>query len=114
MTHPCQREFDNSQIIIFLVDSEDRNSIQFASRELSDVMNTPDLKDSILLVIANKQDLENCMKVDEVQERLGFHKLEHIKYKNIIGASLTTSGDIEKCLNILEEQYRSKIGKKQK
>jgi signal recognition particle receptor subunit beta len=107
--HPCQREFNNSQIIIYIVDSEDRNHIADSRKEFFDVMSTPGIQDSVVLVIANKQDLENCMSVNEVREKIGFEKLENVKYKTIIGASLTNSVDLNKCLSCVEEQYRHKL-----
>ena len=36
-----------------------------------------ELRDAVLLVFANKQDLPNAMKVQEVTERLGLNKLRN-------------------------------------
>ena len=74
-------------------------------------MSTPGIQDSVVLVIANKQDLENCMSVDEVRERIGCENVDHVKYKTIIGASLTNPVDLQKCLKCVEEQFRLKSNK---
>jgi len=48
-----------------------------------------ELRDAVLLVFANKQDLPNAMKVQEVTERLGLNKLRNRQWY-IQGASAPT------------------------
>mmetsp|Transcript_46896 Transcript_46896/g.54343 ORF Transcript_46896/g.54343 Transcript_46896/m.54343 type:complete len:180 (-) Transcript_46896:235-774(-) len=55
--------------IIFVVDSSDRERIELAKDELHSLMANKELKDAVLLVLANKQDL-NELKVDEVEKGL--------------------------------------------
>ena len=49
--------FQNTQGIIFVVDSNDRDRITEAREELQRMLNEDELRDAILLVFANKQDL---------------------------------------------------------
>lgn len=49
--------FQNTQGIIFVVDSNDRDRIVEAREELQRMLNEDELRDAILLVFANKQDL---------------------------------------------------------
>ena len=50
-------DFQNTQGIIFVVDSNDRDRIVEAREELQRMLNEDELRDAILLVFANKQDL---------------------------------------------------------
>lgn len=52
--------FQNTQGIIFVVDSNDRDRIVEAREELQRMLNEDELRDAILLVFANKQDLPVC------------------------------------------------------
>jgi small GTP-binding protein len=52
--------FQNTQGIIFVVDSNDRDRIVEAREELQRMLNEDELRDALLLVFANKQDLPVC------------------------------------------------------
>lgn len=52
--------FQNTQGIIFVVDSNDRDRIVEAREELQRMLNEDELREAILLVFANKQDLPVC------------------------------------------------------
>lgn len=49
--------FQNTQGIIFVVDSNDRDRVVEAREELQRMLNEDELRDAMLLVFANKQDL---------------------------------------------------------
>jgi len=67
----------NSQGIIFVVDSNDRDRIEDAREELHRMLNEDDLRDAVLLVFANKQDLPNAMSAAEVTDKLQLHSLSN-------------------------------------
>ncbi|KAK4647801.1 Arf GTPase arf1 [Podospora bellae-mahoneyi] len=67
--------FQNTQGIIFVVDSNDRDRIPEAREELQRMLNEDELRDALLLVFANKQDLPNAMSVAEITDKLGLHSL---------------------------------------
>src|ERR1700759_3214934 len=52
--------FQNTQGIIFVVDSNDRERISEGREELQRMLNEDELRDALLLVFANKQDLPVC------------------------------------------------------
>ena len=52
--------FQNTHGIIFVVDSNDRDRIVEAREELQRMLNEDELRDALLLVFANKQDLPVC------------------------------------------------------
>jgi len=83
--------FQNTQGIIFVVDSNDRERIGEAREELGKMLNEDELRDAVLLVFANKQDLPNAMSVAEVTDKLGLHSLRSRKW--YIQATCATTGD---------------------
>ena len=52
--------FQNTQGIIFVVDSNDRDRIIEAREELQRMLNEDELRNAVLLIFANKQDLPVC------------------------------------------------------
>ncbi len=58
-----------------MVDSNDRDRIDAAHDELHRMLNEDELRESILLVFANKQDLPNTMTASDMAYRLGLHGL---------------------------------------
>ncbi|KAN0038787.1 hypothetical protein ACTA71_000977 [Dictyostelium dimigraforme] len=83
--------FQNTQGLIFVVDSNDRERIQEANDELNKMLNEDELRDAVLLVFCNKQDLPNAMSVAEVTDKLSLHSLRARKW--YIQSTCATSGD---------------------
>ncbi|MFS7979993.1 ADP-ribosylation factor 1 [Helianthus anomalus] len=67
--------FQNTQGLIFVVDSNDRDRVVEARDELHRMLNEDELRDAVLLVFANKQDLPNAMNAAEITGKLGLHSL---------------------------------------
>merc|ERR1712066_162282 len=83
--------FQNTQGLIFVVDSNDRDRIHETKDELHKMLNEDDLRDAVLLVFANKQDLPNAMNAAEITDKLGLHNLRQRKWHT--QATCATSGD---------------------
>jgi ADP-ribosylation factor 1/2 len=83
--------FQNTQGLIFVVDSNDRDRISEAAEELQKMLREDELRDATLLVFANKQDLPNAMSVSEVTDKLGLHSVTNRKW--YIQSTCATSGD---------------------
>eukprot|EP00056_Hartaetosiga_gracilis_P007479 m.108817 g.108817 ORF g.108817 m.108817 type:complete len:180 (-) comp12722_c0_seq1:130-669(-) len=62
--------FDSTEGVIFVVDSNDRERINEAREELHKMLSEDELRDAVLLVFANKQDLPQAMKPSELTEAL--------------------------------------------
>lgn len=84
-------DFQNTQGIIFVVDSNDRERVSEAREELQRMLNEDELRDALLLVFANKQDLPNAMNAAEITDKLGLHSLRQRTW--YIQATCATSGD---------------------
>ncbi|XP_071492105.1 uncharacterized protein [Diadema antillarum] len=71
--------FQNTQGLIFVVDSNDRERMDEAKEELARIMGEEALKEAVLLIFANKQDLPNALSVAEVADKLGMHSYRNNK-----------------------------------
>ncbi|EMG47467.1 ARF1 ADP-ribosylation factor [Candida maltosa Xu316] len=83
--------FQNTQGIIFVVDSNDRDRVNEAREELQSMINEDELKEAVLLVLANKQDLPNAMNAAEITEKMGLHSIRNRPW--FIQATCATTGD---------------------
>lgn len=82
--------FQKTQGLIYVVDSNDRDRIEEAEEELQKMLNEEELRDAVLLVFANKQDLPNAMTASELTEKLGLRSLVGRKW--FIQAACATHG----------------------
>ncbi|KAJ2162158.1 Arf GTPase arf1 [Coemansia sp. RSA 552] len=83
--------FQNTQGIIFVVDSNDRDRISEGREELQRMLNEDELRSAILLVFANKQDLPNAMNAAEITDKLGLNALRNRQW--YIQTTCATTGD---------------------
>merc|ERR1711971_1090100 len=67
--------YANTQGLIFVIDSNDRERIEDAREELAQMLTEDEMRDAVLLVFANKQDLPNSMTAAEITEKLGLHNV---------------------------------------
>lgn len=69
--------FQNTQGLIFVVDSNDRERIMEAEKELQNMLQEDELRDAVLLIFANKQDLPNAMSAAELTDKLQLNQLRN-------------------------------------
>ncbi|KAL4681098.1 hypothetical protein H8957_006998 [Semnopithecus entellus] len=85
-----QHIFQNTKGLIFVVDSNDRERIDEAREVLTYLLEDDELRNAVLLVFTNKQDLPNTMNAAEITDKLGLHSL---RYRNWhIQATCATTG----------------------
>jgi ADP-ribosylation factor protein 1 len=83
--------YQNTQGLIFVVDSNDRARFDDAREELHRMLNEDELRDATILVFANKQDLPEAATAAEITDKLG---LSSIRGKNwYIQSTCATTGD---------------------
>jgi len=106
--------YQNTQGIIFVVDSNDKERLDDAAgaensakEELHRMLGEDELRDAVLLVFANKQDLPNACSVDTLTDTLGLNKLRNRKWY-IQGACATTGDGLYEGLDWLSNT----LGKK--
>uniref|UniRef100_A0A8C4Q041 ADP-ribosylation factor n=1 Tax=Eptatretus burgeri TaxID=7764 RepID=A0A8C4Q041_EPTBU len=83
--------FQNTQGLIFVVDSNDTERIAEAREELVRMMAEDELKDAVLLVFANKKDLPNAMTDTDVIDKMGMHAMRNRQW--FVQSTCATSGE---------------------
>lgn len=83
--------YQNTDGLIFVVDSNDRERIEDVNKELQSILREDILKDTILLIFANKQDLPNAMAISEISNELKLYSLKNRKW--YIQSCCAMSGD---------------------
>ncbi|CAG4942361.1 ADP-ribosylation factor 2 [Papilio machaon] len=82
--------YQNTQGLIFVVDSSDTKRIVEAENELANMLKEDELKDAVILVFANKQDMPNAMTAAELTNALNLNNLRNRRW--YIQATCATQG----------------------
>ncbi|XP_046568419.1 ADP-ribosylation factor-like protein 2 [Haliotis rubra] len=99
--------YTHPDVVLFMVDSDDRARIQEAQEELRLTANYEDHKDIPFLVLANKQDRRDAMTVTEVAEALDFQNILKTHRANIIGCSVVSRQGLKDAMDWLIQDFRS-------
>lgn len=94
--------YQNTQGIIFVVDSNDRERVEDARNELERMLSEDELRDAVLLVFANKQDLPKAMSPSEVTTALGLTSMSRKWFCQ--GTCATTADGLYEGLDWLSSQ----------
>jgi len=84
--------YQGTHAVIFMVDSADRERIEEAKRELHNILSADQMREAVLLVFANKQDLPGAMSVSEVISHLDFQSEAAKGRRSFCQASTVTTG----------------------
>jgi len=99
--------YTGTQGLIFVVDSNDRERIDEAKQELHRIINDREMRDALLLVFANKQDLPQAMSPAEITDKLALHRLRDRNW--FVQPSCATTGDgLLEGLTWLNQNVKSK------
>lgn len=99
--------FNNTQGIIYVVDSNDRDRIGIAREELSRMLHEDELNDAVLLVLANKQDLPKAMGVGEIVKELGLTEYPN-RVWHVQPSTATTGEGLHEGLSWLDQALKQK------
>merc|ERR1712112_501774 len=84
--------FQNTQGLIFVVDSNDRDRIGTAEEELRRMLENDEFNNTVVLIFANKMDLPNAFSIKEIKEKMKID--QNIKGREYhIQQTCATSGD---------------------
>jgi len=99
--------YSNTDAIIYVVDSADRDRIGISKQELVSMLEEEELKSAILVVLANKQDIEGAMSVTEVHQALGLEALKNRTFQ-IFKASAVKGDGLEESMEWLSNALVNK------
>mmetsp|Transcript_47539 Transcript_47539/g.117722 ORF Transcript_47539/g.117722 Transcript_47539/m.117722 type:complete len:188 (+) Transcript_47539:79-642(+) len=98
--------YDNTDALIFLVDSNDPDRLGEAREELHRVLADEGLRHAHVLLLANKQDLPRAMPANKLAECLGMHSLHQHWY--VQPCSAVTGDGLYDGLDWLSTELRGK------
>ncbi|KAG5495966.1 hypothetical protein JIQ42_02846 [Leishmania sp. Namibia] len=82
--------YQGSNGVIFVVDSNDPERMPLAKEELDKILAEEELRNAVLLVFANKQDLPNALTTTQITEKLGLYSVRNRRWY-IQGCCATTA-----------------------
>ena len=111
--------YQNTQGLIYVVDSSDAERVSEAQEELHKMLQEDELRDAVVLVFANKQDLPNALSVTDLTSKLGLNQLRRKWYARVLKNEVKVFFGMGKIIGIpmgkimaKTGQNRAKIGQK--
>jgi len=99
--------YSNTDAIIYVVDSADRDRIGISKDELILMLQEEELQGAILVVLANKQDMVGCLSVAEVHQALGLDALKNRTFQ-IFKTSATKGEGLDQAMDWLSNALQSR------
>jgi len=99
--------YSNTDAVIYVVDSADRDRVGISKQELVSMLEEEELKNAILVVLANKQDIEGAMSVTEVHQALGLEALKNRTFQ-IFKASATKGEGLDESMEWLSNALQNR------
>ena len=93
--------------VVFVIDSSDRERIDLCADQLSGLLNEEELRGVPIVIMANKQDLSNAMKAEEISQRLSLSTIKDRAW-TIIPASALKGEGIKESFQWLSETMQTK------
>ena len=101
--------YQNTDGLIFVVDSNDRERIGDAAEELKKMLAEDELKDCVVLIMANKQDIDGALSPAEVTKELGMSAIKGRTWL-VQGTSATTGAGLKEGLDWIASVLLKKVG----
>mgnify|MGYP001074021855 CR=1 FL=1 len=95
---------NNTNALIYVVDSNDRERLEESKNVLHELLNEPKLANAKVLIFANKIDIEGCLTQDEIVEGLELDKIDSHSWRIQTSSGKKSIGITEGFDWILEEQ----------
>lgn len=91
--------------MVFVIDSSDRKQFETSKHELRQLFSNSEIKDSVFLILANKQDLEESLSVKEISEEFGLNEVVDNTW-SIYGVSVKEGLGIQEAFDWLTNQLK--------
>ena len=102
--------FEQTDGLIWVVDSADRARLQDCKAELQELMQQERLAGASLLVFANKQDIEGALTAEQIRQELGLDELSATKrHWRIMACSAFTGAGLADGVSWLVQDIASRI-----
>ena len=83
--------YENTRVVVWVVDASDEKRMEESKSCLASVMSEIQLKDALLLVIANKQDVAGALTPEQISTKLEIEKVAKGRPYHVQGTSAKPS-----------------------
>jgi len=83
--------YSGADAIVFMVDSADHDRFDEAKNEMEQILASPDIVDVPILVLANKNDVENCSHKEAISKHLGLEDADENRDIDVFSCSLVNN-----------------------
>ena len=90
--------YNNINILLFVVDSNDKDRDEDAKEQFEKMLNEEELKHCPVLVLANKQDIKGAYSPEEIIEKFGMNEIKGRKWC-VKGVSAETGQGIKEAID---------------
>lgn len=101
--------FERTDGIVWVVDSSSPERLELCRQELYSVMQEDRLLSATLLILANKQDIEGAVSVEQIKDALGWPQLERRCSCRILPCSALTGENVADGLDWLVDDVSSHL-----
>jgi len=98
--------FENTDVLIYVIDSADRPRLEEAGVQLAELLDEEKLMGTPVLVYANKQDLINAARADELMEGLNLNMIKDRDWQ-IQACSAMTGEGLAKGMDWIKNNIKS-------
>ncbi len=91
----------NCEGLFYVVDSSDRERIELARNELYNLLDFEDMKQIPVIIIANKQDIETSMTLNDIENLLKLNEIQNPYH--LYGTCATTGEGLLKAFSHMTE-----------
>eukprot|EP00171_Calliarthron_tuberculosum_P013174 IDg13174t1 len=99
--------YQEQEAVIFVVDSCDGERMEFAQRELMNIISEEELRKAVVCVFANKQDMPQALSTAQIAENLGLSSIVDKKW-TIIGTSALRGEGLKEGFEWIAESIKDK------
>ncbi|XP_069123314.1 uncharacterized protein [Argopecten irradians] len=100
--------YPGTDAIVFVVDSNDRERIDEIQKELHTTIKEDELREIIVVIAANKQDIHGVMTPEEVGEKMNVEFIRKSHRCEVFGTSATTGEGLYEMLDWVVEAVSTK------
>lgn len=111
LVRPLLRHYyAKTDAVVYMIDSNDMDRIDQSREQIQGMFEEDELEKSVLMVLANKQDIEGCMSVNEIRDLLDLDNIVSGRRFNIFGTDVINGDGINEAFDWLSKCLTGKDG----
>jgi ADP-ribosylation factor-like protein 2 len=109
VTQASSADFEQTDGVIFVVDSADVTRLDLCRRELQHVLVDDKLAGASVLILANKQDLDGAKAVEEIARLLQLNDVGAARHCHVVACSAYTGEGLQAGIDWIVDDIASRL-----